>query len=201
MTDKRCCECGETKALDEFHREGKSKDGRRPSCKVCRCATARARHDAQRDELLTRRRESYREDPHRQKASAAAWRTANRERALEVQRNYYVRNKETVQARIKAWQNAHPDKLLEYNRRNGPKRRAWKAGAYIEAIDVDALVLRDEGRCGICGEDLYPIPGRVCFDVDHIVPLALGGSHEMANVQLSHPACNRSKGGRMLDAA
>lgn len=32
---------------------------------------------------------------------------------------------------------------------------------------------------------------------DHIVPLAEGGEHSYANVQVAHVFCNRSKGGRL----
>jgi 5-methylcytosine-specific restriction endonuclease McrA len=49
---------------------------------------------------------------------------------------------------------------------------------------------RDEGICGICGEPV----AREEFDVDHVIPLALGGEHSYANVRLSHVPCNRRRG-------
>ncbi len=46
------------------------------------------------------------------------------------------------------------------------------------------------GRCGICGDPLHPAQ----FQVDHIVPVSLGGSHEVSNLQLTHARCNVLKG-------
>lgn len=35
MSQKRCCQCGEVKPLDEFHRNKNYKDGHRYECKAC----------------------------------------------------------------------------------------------------------------------------------------------------------------------
>jgi 5-methylcytosine-specific restriction endonuclease McrA len=51
---------------------------------------------------------------------------------------------------------------------------------------------RDGGICQICK---LPV-AREAMHVDHIVPLARGGKHEYANVQLAHARCNISKGAR-----
>lgn len=54
-----------------------------------------------------------------------------------------------------------------------------------------AIVLqRDAGRaCQLCGE-----PGGLT-SVDHIVPVAHGGTHDLDNLQAVHPWCNSRKGG------
>jgi NAD-dependent SIR2 family protein deacetylase len=36
METKTCTKCGETKPLDEFHKNPKTRDGRQPHCKSCR---------------------------------------------------------------------------------------------------------------------------------------------------------------------
>jgi 5-methylcytosine-specific restriction endonuclease McrA len=51
--------------------------------------------------------------------------------------------------------------------------------------------------CGVCGKPIdrslrYPNP--MCATVDHIIPLASGGSHTWDNVQASHKYCNEIKG-------
>ena len=55
---------------------------------------------------------------------------------------------------------------------------------------------RDRWLCGICGgrvsrERRHPDP--LCASIDHIVPLALGGSNDLDNLQLAHLRCNLSK--------
>lgn len=71
-------------------------------------------------------------------------------------------------------------------------RRARVRGAFVERVYRSVVWRRDEGVCGICGKPADPLD----FHVDHVVPLALGGAHSYANVQVAHPFCNRSKGAR-----
>jgi 5-methylcytosine-specific restriction endonuclease McrA len=40
------------------------------------------------------------------------------------------------------------------------------------------------------------VPDRLAPTIDHIVPLARGGTHEPSNVQSAHFICNALKGDR-----
>lgn len=57
----------------------------------------------------------------------------------------------------------------------------------------DFLMRIQRGRCGICWQLME---GEA--HVDHLVPKALGGKDDLANLQLAHPSCNRKKGDRFL---
>jgi 5-methylcytosine-specific restriction endonuclease McrA len=50
---------------------------------------------------------------------------------------------------------------------------------------------RDGGRCSRCG-------GQERLEFDHIIPVALGGSHTSRNLQLLCETCNRSKGASVV---
>lgn len=53
------------------------------------------------------------------------------------------------------------------------------------------------GTCHICG---HRIDGtREPWDLDHIVPLALGGEDADANLAPAHASCHRAKGGKTSD--
>jgi 5-methylcytosine-specific restriction endonuclease McrA len=68
--------------------------------------------------------------------------------------------------------------------------RVRKAGGAVKEHVYALIVLeRDDGVCGICGEDVDPFS----FEVDHIVAIKDGGEHSYANVQLAHATCNRKK--------
>jgi 5-methylcytosine-specific restriction endonuclease McrA len=67
------------------------------------------------------------------------------------------------------------------------RRRARQQGLPFELIPVDEILKRKR-VCGICGKR---IQGR--FEIDHIIPLAMSGSHTKTNLQLAHSACNRRK--------
>lgn len=75
-------------------------------------------------------------------------------------------------------------------------RRARKAARPTEKFTDQEIFERDGWRCGICGRRIsrrrrWPDPLSV--SLDHIVPLALGGSHTRANAQASHLRCNQQK--------
>lgn len=66
-------------------------------------------------------------------------------------------------------------------------------------------ILATQTICGICGKPVdmslkYPHPLSAC--VDHIIPIAKGGHpSDMANLQLAHWTCNRSKSDKMSGTA
>lgn len=76
-----------------------------------------------------------------------------------------------------------------------PPRELPRVGLCIQII----LGIRDRRygvgyrmMCGICHE-LFLGP----MEIDHIIPLSVGGPHHIHNLQYAHPKCNREKGGRM----
>lgn len=81
------------------------------------------------------------------------------------------------------------------------KRRAQKRGTQVEDVLPTEIFDRDGWCCGICAEPVSPEsawPDPLSPSLDHILPLALGGAHVRANVQLAHLACNVRKGARVL---
>lgn len=59
-----------------------------------------------------------------------------------------------------------------------------------------AVIARDGLVCGLCGA---PVPYKDVH-VDHVLPVSLGGAHELSNLQVTHSKCNLRKGARLLDA-
>ncbi|RWU10661.1 HNH endonuclease [Pedobacter chitinilyticus] len=57
-----------------------------------------------------------------------------------------------------------------------------------------ALMYRDQGSCAICLNDISGLL-KVNFDkaIDHIVPLKLGGTNDITNLQILCEACNLKK--------
>lgn len=78
-------------------------------------------------------------------------------------------------------------------------KRARRAQVLVGEIDVAALWT---GLCGICDGALdlqLGFPDRLSKSLDHIVPLARGGTHTQDNVQWTHLGCNAAKGARLPD--
>lgn len=59
---------------------------------------------------------------------------------------------------------------------------------------------RDTWRCHLCGERVPKVAGTARNDrgatVDHLLPIAAGGTHTWDNVALAHRKCNLSRGDR-----
>lgn len=79
------------------------------------------------------------------------------------------------------------------------RRVRMKTGRY-EPVKSSRVYERDEWTCGICQLPvdralMYPDPGSP--SLDHVIPLARGGSHTYDNVQLAHFVCNWRKSDTM----
>lgn len=139
--------------------------------------------------------------------AAECQRQRNRERARE---RYAERREELVERsrrqraeRTPEQQAAEATRRREYARRLGytdahrdadQRRRARKCNAPgVEAFSHREIFERDKWRCGIClrrvdANLVWPDPSSA--SLDHIEPLARGGSHTKANVRLAHLSCN-----------
>lgn len=76
-------------------------------------------------------------------------------------------------------------------------RRARKKNVTYETFDPLKILERDKWKCKLCGiKTPKSKRGTVhsnAPEVDHIIPLALGGSHAPGNVQCLCRACNQKK--------
>ena len=85
---------------------------------------------------------------------------------------------------------------LEENARlrvQAAKRRKILAENFIEEVDYNKILERDNYMCHICNKPVEP--QDVHFD--HVVPLSKGGAHSMENVKVAHSACNLRKGNKV----
>lgn len=73
-------------------------------------------------------------------------------------------------------------------------RRAKRFGCTYESVDKQRVFDRDKWRCQICG---VKVDGKTA-ELDHIVPMSMGGAHSYANTQCACMPCNRKKGAKPL---
>ena len=122
-----------------------------------------------------------------------AYKAENKERFAKRDSQYYEANKERIAARNAAWRLANPEKHAERER----NRRALKlsSGGKHTSADVVRIFEHQRGLCANCHTKLFK-SGKRKFHVDHIVPLARGGSNWPDNLQCLCPTCNLSKGAK-----
>lgn len=88
------------------------------------------------------------------------------------------------------------EERLASRRMASHRRRARKRAALVEQFDPLEIYERDKWTCGICHRPVDPTekrPSHYSPSLDHIKPLARGGLHCRANVQLAHWICNSRK--------
>ena len=124
-----------------------------------------------------------------------------RERELGKQRRDNDEYREYARVKSSQWRKDHPNEAQS----NNARRRATQVGVTTgEPVNRLVVAERDGWICQICHKPIdsslthrNSITGTYdpgYLNVDHIVPLALGGSHSYANVQASHAICNLRKG-------
>lgn len=133
------------------------------------------------------------------------WREKNHEYRLEYERKYREANKEQRAEYTRKYREEHRESYLESNRKHTRKwnkehplaRRASRlrararkrnAEGTYSASDIREQYEKQSGKCFWCGEHVGDT-----YHVDHVVPLARGGSNTPDNLVISCPRCNQSK--------
>lgn len=104
----------------------------------------------------------------------------------------YEKNRDHRIQQAKNYQKANPDKARTFNRR----RRARRVGAEGNHTheEVANLLIKQNNKCVACSISLDE--GK---HLDHIMPLALGGSNYIENLQWLCPFCNVTKSAKHPD--
>lgn len=176
VSNKRCCGCKVDS--DARHRD------RYPGKNEAQCKAYYEKNKTRHLEV----QKAYREA---NKAELAAYdkarNDANREALREYHKSYYASNKEGFIARAKQWKQVNPFKVKV----NGANRRAKKraAGGKYTARQIEVLHKAQKGKCVNCRNSI-----KDAFHIDHVTPIALGGSNGIENIQLLCPDCNLRKG-------
>lgn len=79
------------------------------------------------------------------------------------------------------------------------RRRARMKNAYVADVHRMKIFERDRWQCHICNTRVkrdMVVPHPLAPTIDHLIPLAAGGTHEPANVATAHFLCNSRKGDR-----
>lgn len=72
-------------------------------------------------------------------------------------------------------------------------RRGRKSRAFVATVKREKIFEWDRYRCHICGgmtNKAKSVPHPQAPTVDHLVPLAAGGTHEPTNCRTAHFLCN-----------
>lgn len=119
------------------------------------------------------------------------WGKSNPERMGAIKRKSKAKNYEHSAAVNREWQRANPDKMAaSYHKRQAKKKIN---GGSFTAQEWRELCNRYGGKCLRCGRS------DVKLTVDHVLPIDLGGSSDIGNIQPLCKSCNSWKSRRHID--
>jgi 5-methylcytosine-specific restriction endonuclease McrA len=194
-----------------------ARDGVKPYCKTCGRGASRAYHEAHAAEQNAKILAKYHADPRPKAAYDREYRAKNKARLTEYSNQRrerlraegfkrrvsdaskertrkrdarrYVSIGEEIRARTALYRRANPEK----HRAWAESYRARRAGGEgVSARHWLALRGYFGERCLACGK-------TATLTMDHVVPLSLGGAHDLTNVQLLCKSCNSRKQRRIVD--
>lgn len=201
---KKCARCGEVKPITSFGKDKKRKDGLRCYCKPCASAI-----------VIKWRLDNL--DLEKERTQKRIWRQNNPDRASEIRKKWYQSNTELCKQLSKKWYYSNPDKVYAYHvkkyaadpekyklaasrwAKNNPEKVAAvrhkrrSQGGHFHSDHIIQLMIDQDGKCRYCHSDLTK------YHIDHILPLALGGTSDPENIQLLCPKCNLKKGAKHPD--
>ena len=197
---KTCHQCNQIYSLTDFHRDSTRKSGYRDKCKKCvkkdsafyydtnkelRLAQVKAnailnaeKRRAYQKQYVLKNRQKLRESAVKRRlnnlaatrAKSREYRKANLEKVRINEANYYARNKEKV--------------IYKQH-----KRRSLKKGNASYLITAKDLRRLKNSPCFACGS-------KTNLTMDHIIPIAKGGSHGIGNLMTLCRGCNGQKSAR-----
>lgn len=170
-TTKRCTKCGEHKPLSAFSKDKRLARGLLAACKVCRSAAHKAWREENKDKNI---------------ASKKAWYEKNKDSIRNKNREHYEANRDRYLALAAEWRTANKESRRIY----GHNRRARQrdSGGRLSVLLSERLFKLQRGKCACCGKPLGDD-----YHLDHIMPIALGGTNTDNNMQLLRSECNLRK--------
>jgi 5-methylcytosine-specific restriction endonuclease McrA len=129
----------------------------------------------------------------------AEWYKKNRERRLVQLKNWIKNNPEKGRAAALRWRNKNLEKARANASRwyadpannakhhNARRARKLKTIGKHTAADIAEIAKLQKYRCAYCRKKLRK------FYIDHIIPLATGGSNDRTNLQITCQSCNARK--------
>jgi len=165
LQNKQCTSCKQHKSIAEYSPDTRIASGVQSRCKVCYAE-------------IMRKRRAVNPDAHR--LSVKNYVQKNYAKKLEKNRLYRINNPEKVSAWKAKDRTVNKSRVLADN-----AKRRYKLSGKITPEVKQIYALRDFYAAMSLGED---------FHVDHIVPLAKGGSHSAFNLQILPAIDNLRKG-------
>lgn len=103
----------------------------------------------------------------------------------------YKPSKEAMRRTSHIYRHRHPEKIKARKATRKEKGELTLKDDWT-VDDLQLQIKSQKDRCWWCSKKLK---GK--YEIDHVIPLAKGGTNNARNIVLSCPKCNRSKGAKL----
>ena len=115
MEGKVCTKCGVWKPLEEYHKDKRSKDGRRPKCKECAKKQSKQHYQNNKEHCKEQHKQHYHN---------------NKEYYKKQHKQWYQNNKEHRKEQMKQWKEGNKEYCKEYYQNNKEHYKEQKKQYY-----------------------------------------------------------------------
>lgn len=164
--------------------ECKSVSNKSKSKKLCDAAY----RESNKEKIKKIDKNYYQSNIVKMREKSSLWRINNIEKANQSSRNWRESNPDRYKILLDSWRKRNTDTLKIYHQNRRSKER--KGGKLSKGL-AERLYKLQVGKCACCKQPL----GND-FHLDHIHPIALGGSNTDENIQLLRSKCNLQKGSK-----
>lgn len=133
------------------------------------------------------------ENPEKQKRCSKKWRENNADRHKSLTKKWKKDNWDKVLENNRKWKKNNPNKIKAIN--IARKTKQSKAGGAFTAYEWRELCKHYDYRCLGCGKK-FPFKK---LTVDHVLPVSMGGSSNIDNIQPLCQSCNSKKNAQYID--
>jgi 5-methylcytosine-specific restriction endonuclease McrA len=185
MVESKCCRtCLQVKPISKFH---KRLDSQSLHCKDCANAKRRLNYVDNRELELVRAATYRANNPELMRQRRLAWKRANSQKNVASVVAYQRRNPEKRAKATKKYREANKDKYNVWSQQRQAKLKNCKT-YQVSNKEINRLY---SSACVSCGKNKDQT-------IDHIIPIDLGGSHGIGNLQTLCLSCNSSKRNRVM---
>ena len=187
MTTKTCTKCKETKATTEFGKNKRAKDGLKYQCNACNAKVSAAWREANGGNVANALRSAnYRATEHGREVTRAAniaYRLTPRGNAIH--KASMLKYQQGLTASVKSSQACVE---AAFRRSDLPSADLYGGLTYTEAVAMTLPLVEERLR--------LEADTGVAHHIDHIIPLAAGGTHTKDNLQVLTAQENIEKGAK-----
>jgi 5-methylcytosine-specific restriction endonuclease McrA len=178
---KPCKKCGTSDWYDSGH------------CKKCNKERIRKWQSENRDIMLRNTKRWKSENREKYNTYQKSYKENNPDKNREYSRKWRKNNPERSRELTNTWHRNNPEKCRTI--RNRRRTAKTKAGGSYTSYEWEALCKQYDYYCLKCRKE-FPYKE---LTADHVLPVSMGGSSSIENIQPLCFSCNSSKGAKHID--